>query len=72
MLGVEGGEELLAEGGFDWGEAEYGVAVVTEEEVHRPVAEDADAVVEQDGAAFDLGAFSASVIVDSASTLILE
>jgi hypothetical protein len=57
VLGVEASKKFLTERGFDGGKKECGIAVVAEEELHGSVAEDADAVVEEDRAASDLGAF---------------
>ena len=56
-LGAEGGKELGGERAFEWDEAEDVLGVVAEEEADDSVAENADAVVEEDGVGLELGAF---------------
>ena len=52
------GDELLAEGALKRGEAEVATMIVAEDETDDSVAEGADAVVEENRATFDLGAFN--------------
>lgn len=56
-LGTEGSEEFGSERAFEWDEAEGVLRVAAEEEADDSVAEDADAVVEEDGVEGELGAF---------------
>ena len=56
-LGTEGSEEFGGERAFEWDEAEGVLRVVAEEEADDSVAEDADAIVEEDGVGGELGAF---------------
>ena len=50
------GDKFEGEGALEWDEAELVAIVVTENETDDSVAESADAVVEENRAAFDLGA----------------
>jgi len=56
-LGTEGSEEFSGERAFEWDEAEGVLRVVAEEEADDSVAEDAGAVVEEDGVRGELSAF---------------
>ena len=52
------GDELLAKGALKRGEAEVAMMIVAEDETDDSVAEGTDAVVEENRATFDLGAFN--------------